>query len=156
MTRLFLSSRGRLKRKDPKREAMHAQLTAETYKPRRQTEQTMQIALIRDLRAVLAPSVFLTHIPSGFIAGRGGPLRGAFLKAMGLVPGLPDLMLLHEGVVYFLEVKAPKGKLSPAQAECHIGLRRAGCHVEVVKSLDEALNCLTIWNLPTRLAKAAA
>lgn len=151
--RMALRPNGTLKpnRRPKAYAAKHAQLAAEVYKPRKQTEQTFQIALVRDLRAVLARGVFLTHIPSGYIAGRGGPLRGAFLKAMGLVAGLPDLMLLHEGRAHFLELKSAKGKLSAAQGECRFLLNRAGCHVETIRSLDEALECLSIWRIPTRL-----
>lgn len=151
MTALFLTRNGTLRpnRRPKAYGAKHKQLAAETKHS--QPEQTMQIALVRDLRAVLAPGVFLTHIPSGFIAGRSGPLRGAFLKAMGLIPGCPDLMILHGGAAWFLELKSAKGKLSTAQAECHIALRRAGCHVETIRNLDEALECLSIWNIPTRI-----
>jgi Holliday junction resolvase-like predicted endonuclease len=47
--------------------------------------------------------------------------------------GMPDLMLLKDKEVRFVEVKAPKGRLSPVQEYRHAELRARGFNVETVK-----------------------
>jgi hypothetical protein len=46
---------------------------------------------------------------------------------------MPDLMLLKDKEVRFVEVKAPKGRLSPVQEYRHAELRARGFTVETVK-----------------------
>lgn len=119
---------------------------------RKEPEGAFQAALVRDLRQLLTPSTFMTHFP----AGGGGPIRGALLKLRGLVPGVPDLLFIHQGQVFWMELKpSKKRKESDSQITCHIALKAAGAHVEVVRSLDEALECLRIWNIPLRMRQAA-
>lgn len=49
--------------------------------------------------------------------------------------GVPDrIILLPYGRIYFVEVKAPGGKLSDQQARMHIELRSRGFVVRVVDS----------------------
>lgn len=46
--------------------------------------------------------------------------------------GLPDIMLLRDGKVRFVEVKAASGRVSPVQQHRHEELRAMGFSVEVV------------------------
>ena len=73
-----------------------------------------------------------------------GKLVRAVKKAGGLavkltspgLSGMPDrLVILPEGHIAFVEVKAPGGKLRPLQIRRHELLRRLGCKVYV---LDDA------------------
>lgn len=100
-------------------------------------ERAIQIA-IRDrlrLRGVTAIAV-----PN---AGKRTVVAGMLLKAEGMFPGFPDLIVLgNEGRVAFLEVKAAKGRLSDAQEDCHDMLKRRGHLVAVVRSQDEAEDVL--------------
>ncbi len=114
---------------------------------KKQPEQSFQISLVRDLRYLLTPNTFMTHFP----AGGGGGMRGVFLKAAGLIAGCPDLLLIHQGCAYWLELKVGKNKLTPAQIACHRALKAAGSSVETVRNLDEALECLALWGVPTRI-----
>jgi Holliday junction resolvase-like predicted endonuclease len=47
--------------------------------------------------------------------------------------GMPDLMLLKDNEVRFVEVKAPKGRLSAVQEYRHAELRARGFNVETIK-----------------------
>lgn len=152
MSALGLRRNGTIKanRRNKNYASMHAALTAEVR--RKHPEQDFQIKLVRDLQSILRPSVFFTAFP----AGGGGKKRGAFLKAMGLKAGCGDLLFIHEGRVFWMELKTPKGRLSPNQIGTRLAIRQAGSHVETVRSFDEALECLAIWNIPISPAQKVA
>ena len=69
------------------------------------------------------------------------------LKAMGVKAGIPDLCVIVSGRPLFLELKTERGRLSPAQQQCHAGLRAAGAVVEVAFGLDDAVSRLTAWGV---------
>lgn len=111
-------------------------------------EDAFQIALVNDLRRILHPRVVMAAVPNGGYRTRA---EAGILKAMGVLPGFPDLLFLWNGRAYGLELKAPKGKLSPAQKELHPRLAVAGMTVGVVRSLDEALDSLRAAGVPLRI-----
>ncbi len=118
-------------------------------KMRGNTEQKFQIALIRALRAILPqPECFMTHFPAG---ENTNPLRGSFLKSMGLVAGFPDVLLIYRGVAFGLECKSPTGTVTETQRATHAALGKAGMDVRVVRSLDEAMAALAAFGIPTRV-----
>ena len=47
--------------------------------------------------------------------------------------GVPDRIVVVNGVVWFVEVKTTDGRLSPEQKREHIRLIEAGANVDVVK-----------------------
>ena len=78
--------------------------------------------------------------------GRRSVANGRMMKSTGLMPGFPDLILLAPGGrVAFLEVKAPSGRVSPAQSQAHAMLDRLGHQVAVVRSQDDAVDVLRGW-----------
>jgi len=84
---------------------------------RKQPEQEFHKTVARFLDAALPPSCWWTTFPSG----GGGKARGGKLKAMGLKPGVADILILASHVtdnsieVIWLELKVPEGRTSPAQ-----------------------------------------
>lgn len=56
--------------------------------------------------------------------------------------GSPDIVCIIGGRYVGLEVKTPKGKLSPDQAEFHRQIIKAGGIVFTVRSLDEAIEAV--------------
>ena len=52
--------------------------------------------------------------------------------------GWPDLIAIKGGVVVFIEVKTPTGRVSELQQVTHRELAAHGAAVEVVRSLEEA------------------
>ena len=57
-------------------------------------------------------------------------------EAMGLEYGIPDLIIVHDEKVYFVELKSDTGKVSDKQKSVHERLRRAGFIVWVVRDLE--------------------
>jgi hypothetical protein len=51
--------------------------------------------------------------------------------------GVPDLLIIRDGLALFIEVKRPGGKVSPVQEVVHLQIRRRGIPVLVVTSLTE-------------------
>lgn len=104
------------------------------------------------LRAWLLPPAIFTTFP----AGGGGEMRGKFLRASGLKAGWPDIQIVHQGRLYLIELKTQKGRVSPAQVECHAELRGAGCAVAVCRSLEDVQAALDEWHLPKRRVSLSA
>lgn len=69
------------------------------------------------------------------------------LKKIGLLSGVSDLAIVHLGLVYFMEVKKPKGKLSEPQKLFRQNALNAGAEYAVVRSVDEARACLEVWGI---------
>jgi hypothetical protein len=57
-------------------------------------------------------------------------------------PGSPDIIAVHEGRVYGIEVKGPNGKLRPAQEEFKVSLEKAGGIYIVARSTKDAIDAL--------------
>jgi hypothetical protein len=77
--------------------------------------------------------------------GKRSVVAGRVLKGTGMRPGFPDLICMQDGRVAFLEVKAPAGVVSGAQAAMHAELERQGMRVAVVRSQDEAVASIKRW-----------
>lgn len=62
----------------------------------------------------------------------------------GLPKGFSDLMAVKDGKVYFLEVKAEKGKASNEQLNFLAVMRdRYGCVTAIVRSVEDAVRTVT-------------
>lgn len=112
-------------------------------------EQHLQRALVDLLDVALLAPAFCFAIPNG---GARSPIEAAILEGLGVRAGLPDLAIVHDGSLFWLELKSADGRLSAAQLAMHARLRDAGCEVAVVRSVEEAVRALAAWNIPTRLA----
>lgn len=67
------------------------------------------------------------------------------LKKMGLLPGMPDLAILANGSIYFLEVKTESGRVSEQQKNIHNVLTSMGYIVEVVRSVEDVQRFVKIY-----------
>jgi hypothetical protein len=110
----------------------------------RRPEQAVQRAVFQHLRIRGKPGVFAFHCPNG---GARSPIEAKILKGQGVVAGVPDIIAIKDGTVFGLELKAPGGRLSPAQQACHAALKVAGAVVATAPGIDEALEQLERWNL---------
>jgi hypothetical protein len=118
-------------------------------KTKKQLEQDFQISLVRDLRRILlAWTVVVVHVPNG---GWRTPAEGGILKAMGVMAGFPDLLIIHLGRAYGIELKTDAGALSKDQRAAHIVLDNAQMKLGTCRTLDEVLGQLRAWNIPTKI-----
>jgi len=117
---------------------------------RRAPEQALQRQIAQFLDVALGGTAWYSAIP----LGGGGRVRGAILHSTGTKEGTPDMCVVDAGRVLFLELKSPKGRVSPAQEACHRALRRAGAPVYIIRSLDEAIAALRQAGVPLRVAEA--
>jgi hypothetical protein len=121
-------------------------MDARTPQVRNQPERAIQVALIEHLSWRAPPDLWWCHYPSG---GRRSRLTGAVLKGMGTKAGVPDLLIVKNGRLFGLELKADRGRLSAAQVATHAEMRKAGAVIGVAGSMDDALSLLGEWGLLT-------
>ena len=79
-------------------------------------EQQIQRAVFEHLAIRAASTVFAFHPANG---GWRSRVEAAILKGMGVKAGVPDIIAIKGGQCYALELKAPGGRLTPAQRDAH-------------------------------------
>lgn len=87
------------------------------------------------------------HPPNG--GGRSKAEAGIF-KAMGVKPGVPDLVFIWKGSAIGVEIKPPKQGLTGSQPERHLEWTLAGAVMTVVHSIDELAEFLPTHGVPVR------
>src|ERR1700730_4439690 len=107
-------------------------------------EQAIQAAIFEHIAWRGVKGLFAFHVPLG---GWRSVIEAKILKSLGTVAGIPDVIAIHDGKVFCLELKADGGRLSDAQKIAQRCLREAGAHVATVYGLDEALAQLSEWRL---------
>lgn len=107
-------------------------------------ELTLHIQVVKVLQEHCYPYWAWWHTPNGEWRSKAG---GAKLKAMGVKPGIPDLILIApDNTVRFLELKREGEKLSDAQMEFEVFCIKHGHAHAVAYNLKEALEILSEWN----------
>lgn len=108
---------------------------------------------VRELMPALR---WLHHSPNG---GKRTPLVGAQMKALGVKPGFPDLILpvqdamLHSGLV--IEMKSDTGRTSDTQKEWLAHFEAQGWEIRVARSAQEARSILCLYlGIPPNSAPA--
>lgn len=111
----------------------------------RRTESSFQETLVRVLKARLTKE-------TAFFAMRDAGTRMtqeiAALMGHGVMAGVPDLIFIHRGRAFGLELKTKNSHLSDQQRAAQVTLRDAGMRVEVASSLNEALMHLRDMGIP--------
>jgi hypothetical protein len=115
-------------------------------------EDRIQIAILDYLEAV-APDLICFAVPN---EGKRSYTVAARHKLLGMVAGVPDLVLSYGGRAFFLEVKSPAGRLRPAQKEFLDRAQASGAKAAVVRSVDDVRAALAAWGVPTREVSYAA
>jgi len=111
---------------------------------RARPEQMIQRAVFEHLRTRAAPGVFAFHVPNG---GYRKPVEAAIMKGLGIVAGVPDVIAIHEGRVYGLELKAEGRSATPKQLEAVAAMEAAGAYCAIAEGLDRAIACLEAWGI---------
>jgi hypothetical protein len=97
----------------------------------RNSERSLQAAIVKAFNLL---GFLVIHIPNQYSYGR--------VRDAGLVSGAPDLIVLKDGKVFFLEVKTKTGRMRPSQKLFAERLRQHGFDYFVVRSLDDALKAV--------------
>jgi hypothetical protein len=110
----------------------------------RLSETQIQRACFEHLRIRGAPGVFAFHPANG---GFRRPVEAAILKGMGVISGTPDIIAIHQGRCFALELKAEGGRATDKQLACIAAMRAAGAITAIAVGLDHALATLENWGL---------
>ena len=110
------------------------------------SEHDLQAAVAEFLALSLPPheAVFCS-IPNG---GKRDKATAGKLKAEGLKPGAPDLLILWRGRAIGLELKTGKGRLSPQQMAFSMRWTTAGGVYAVARSIEEVAALLDAAGVP--------
>lgn len=92
-------------------------------------------------------NIFWFHPANG---GKRSWNEGKSFKAMGVVAGVPDIIIIKGGEVFGLELKATGGAVRPSQRLVHAAMQEAGARTAIAKGLDEALVTLEVWGILKR------
>jgi len=111
---------------------------------RRRPEEAIQRAVVDLLTKCGVPGLVWFHVPNG---GWRSMVEAGIFKAMGVKPGVSDLILLHRGTFYALEIKTDKGKLTPLQQRFLDDVKAAGGYATWAAGIDEAYRVLQSWGL---------
>lgn len=115
-------------------------------------EQALQKAVCAYLDVALICSEALYFaVPNG---GKRSAVEAAIMKGLGVKAGVADLCILWRcpewrlGTAGFIELKADKGRLSPAQRDFGISCKAVGSHWAEARSVDEVEAILLRWRVP--------
>lgn len=114
------------------------------------SEYELHCLIVDYLRLVLPRGSMIHHSPN---EGKRAVSYHRKLARQGLLKGYPDLEVIIPQSAWpasggpwapiFIEVKTTKGRVSPAQRAAHELLEACGCHVHVVRSLNETMAALS-------------
>ena len=78
----------------------------------------------------------LFHVPNG---GTRNKREAVVLKATGVVAGVPDLILIHKGITYGIEMKTTHkdSKCSDKQIKVHEAWKKQGVDTYIVRTQEE-------------------
>jgi hypothetical protein len=110
----------------------------------RRPEDAIQRAVFQHLRARGAPNVFAFHPANG---GYRKPVEAAILKGLGVVAGVPDVIAIHKGRCYAMELKAEGGRPTETQLATIAAMEAAGAFTAIAEGLNRALAILEAWGL---------
>lgn len=112
------------------------------------TEAQIQASIVRQLAHRAPKDCVWFHVPNG---GSRHPIEARKLKGQGVMAGVPDLVIVHAGKIYGLELKSNRrGRLSRSQTGMHERMRAAGAQIATAWGVDEALDQLKAWGLLVR------
>lgn len=102
---------------------------------------------IADYLRIVAPinHFWWVHVPNGGARSRA---EGGIFKALGVVPGVADILIIPQGgIAHWLEVK-PEGRTQSESQKAFQGVMIAlGCPYAVVRSVDQADTMLKQWGI---------
>jgi hypothetical protein len=106
------------------------------------------------LTHVLPVEAVWWHTPNG---ARYNPktahAEAALMAAMGLLPGMPDILILYRSTLHGFDVKSAKGVATPAQITVAARLNAGGARVldpkkSPVRTIEDVEVALLGWGIP--------
>lgn len=118
-------------------------------------ETRLQFVVVDYLRTVLPRDAVFWHCPNG---GQMSEAWRKMLAGLGVLPGASDLMLVHGGKFYAIELKTAadplrgvtKGYQSKPQKAFQSAIETAGGHYAVCRHTDDVRAALAAWGVLTR------
>ncbi|PWT93478.1 MAG: hypothetical protein C5B56_00680 [Proteobacteria bacterium] len=107
-------------------------------------EQLIQKTVFQHIAARGVANLFAFHPANG---GYRRPIEAKILQGQGVRAGVPDVILIHAGRTYALEIKTEGGRATPKQLEAIAAMEAAGAYCCVAEGLDRALAVLEGWGL---------
>lgn len=111
---------------------------------KRNPETALQCTIVQHLQARGMPGLVFFHVPNG---GYRTKAEAGILKAMGVRPGVADLILLHRNKTFALELKAQGGRATEEQMAFLSEADLAGAFTALATGVDAALATLEAWGL---------
>lgn len=118
----------------------------------RRPEQAIQRAVFEHIRQRGVPGLVAWHTPNGAAYGgkrnrKGIAIQGSIMAGLGVRAGVSDVICVHRGKIYAMELKAPGGRATEAQMKFLSDIDAAGAYTAMPASLDAALATLEAWGL---------
>lgn len=123
----------------------------------RHEEDNLQIAVADYLRYQCTHTIWW-HTPNG---GQRNPREGARFKRMGVMPGVPDILIFWRGGMGGIELKAGKNKQQQSQSNFQYIWQHFGGQYAVCRSIEQVERALREWGAlkitqcPSAIAKGA-
>jgi hypothetical protein len=115
-----------------------------TRRRRASPEAQIQRCVFEHLRTRGTPGVFAFHPANG---GYRKPVEAKILQGLGVRAGVPDIIAIHQGRCYALEIKAEGGRATPKQLEAIAAMEVAGAYCCIAEGLDRAIAVLEGWGI---------
>lgn len=116
-----------------------------TTRAKNDLEEQLQRSIVERLRWQADKRVIWGHIPNG---GARSKSEGGRLKAMGVLPGAPDLFfVLPDASIAFIELKAPDGVQSAPQIDFQTKCEAIGVEYVVCYDIDTTVSILIAWGV---------
>lgn len=98
--------------------------------------------VVRHLRTRGVANMAWWHTPN-----QGKRRTGAQLTVLGMLAGVSDIVAVHRGKFYALELKAPGGRASEDQLAFQANIAKAGGYGCIAEGQDAAIRSLEAWGL---------
>lgn len=119
---------------------------------REQPEFRLSCVVADHLAKALPPRAVWSHFPAGEARSK---VTGGRLKRMGLARGWPDYLILIDGRLLGIELKAPGGTVADVQREVGDKFVANGASWTIARSLDDVEAFLIANDVPLRARIAA-
>ena len=123
----------------PKRQALTKRAKG-TRKRRDNPEYRLHVEVVTLLRKHLPPQACVLHVPNARQGDDEAAARDRMHRdRMGVMKGAPDLLVIFEGRVVGVELKASAGNLSTAQQFAHSLLQGCGMPTTTARSIEDVV-----------------